>query len=108
MNMKTKLVLAYIDNDSFYNKQHHSRHISSFMGFYTKLGYTFPLTELPIISESFVETEVKYKTLFGNMRSYTKKTKVFYLEFPRVLTEDELNFWRMFKLGYLCSLCSTQ
>ncbi len=100
----TKLHLTYSQNAD--DLPYHSGKVANFMGLYIKLGYQFPLTPLPIVSMKVKEVERTYVNMFKREKKYKDMEAVYYLEFPRELTDAELDFWRMFKLGYLCHYCS--
>jgi hypothetical protein len=63
-------------------------------------GYTFPLP-VPVAVEEMETTMTQQKTRFWTKEPYEEKTPWlnYYLVFDRQLTEDELNLWRMFKMG---------
>lgn len=95
-----KLILLY--SISQHETHRYAGHVANFMVLYTKLGYKFPLTPMPMVSMKVEEIERKYVNWFKKEKTYKRKEAVYFLEFPRELTEDELNAWRMFKLGFLC------
>ena len=79
--------------------------LANFMEIYNAGNYKFPITEMPVVDFKTEEYEEKYTTWRGKPGVKKVKRGVYYLSFKRVLTEDELNMWRMFKTGFLCRHC---
>jgi len=62
-----------------------------------RFDFQMPKVEIMPIKE-------EYKTIFGRTKQRVQ-TYMHYLEFAKPLTDEELKFWRIFKLGYLTKAC---
>lgn len=85
-----------------YDEKYMFAHINeTVVGLRKKLGYTFdiPMPITMTVEESIVERTVK--KFFG---SGTKTRRVveyqYILVFDKELTDQEFNYWRMFKMGW--------
>lgn len=80
-----------------------SNHLINFPIIYKNNEYTFPY-ELPSVEAyPFLEKYEKRGILFWRDGQILERIKGYehLLVFTKKLTEEELNFWRWFKLGYL-------
>ncbi len=104
---KTKLTLFYTSQDK---SQFVRGRISNLPDLVQRLGYKFTF-EMPTVHCVIERGEPKIEK-YINWRGKERERTVYppstandcfhYLQFSKDLSPEELDFWRVFKLGYLC------
>ncbi len=102
MNKNTKLTIFWHSFDLSYELR---GRLSTLPSLYNTFGYSFPF-EMPVVKS--MPRMGKYKSFWSRKEKERVIDYTHYFEFNKELSEEELNFWRMWKLGYLCKWCRPQ
>ena len=96
----TKLIIFYSNCDQSQNIR---ERLTTMPRLVQELGYSFQY-EMPTVQVVYKEKKEKYLNWRGKERErvvYNAPSYCHLLQFSRELSEEELKFWRIFKLGYL-------
>lgn len=107
-NKPTRLILF----SDFYNRSDSIRErLTSLPTLINSLDYKFQY-EMPSVEAYTIPTKTeKYINWRGKEKEriiYNKNRYQHLLVFSKKLSEEELKFWRIFKLGYLCMYCTPE
>jgi hypothetical protein len=100
----TKFTLVYLNE--YYRTNTVCNIIYNFFEIYARFEYKFKVYSTFRIELQDSFEDVEYKPFFSN-QTKTRKEKVgthVILVFDKELTEEELNLWRMFKIGFIIGI----